>query len=318
MKNNKFYVFIFMCMAMFFSSCSEDGSKPVILPFYSLDMIAGYTYTTTFTSSSGKELNPSMTIFNSERLDWNMSSSNMGNNQFYYTASGDAFYPNVWTMYWYINKGDAVANKPENAAMSVKIGINNLEKITVLVSAADAGAGSSMAGTPLTMTLASHNKNTSATAISSENQNVNDTEISVNGENARWPFECEKIFYGEFNFLVGENGSVAKGTGSSGDNVIPSVKIVPSGDDTVNITSPKMIYGGMEVMPFIISGVKVKKSGEIYYLEKSEFTSSDGNYFISGKSVSGQLEEGVLTLRLQFIPGAMPFLITEIFISETR
>lgn len=296
-------------------SCAEDASKPDDIPAYTLDSIAGYTYITKFTSSSGNELRPMITVFNDDRVDWNMSSTNMGVNKYYYKAESDGFCPNVWTMYWYSTKGDFIANKTENAAMSIKLGINSLEKITVLVSVANAGAGSSMAGTPLTMTLVSPVKNTVPTEIDSENVDIEDVVIQVLGEAVPWPYEGEKIYSGTFNFLVGENGSVAKTKGSSGESV-PSIKISKAEGNTVNITTQKIVYGGMDVMQFEIKGVEVKKSGDIYYFQKGEFISSDGNYEINGKSVTGKLENGILVLRVQFVPGAMPFLLTEVFTSN--
>ena len=79
----------------------------------------------------------------------------------------------------------------------------------------------------------------------------------------------------------------------------------------------------MTIEPYEIAGVKVFKDGDVYYLSyeaSSESTvtaqKADGTTInINSLTLTGKLENGVLTLRTSFYPGKMPFPIIQIFTS---
>ena len=78
----------------------------------------------------------------------------------------------------------------------------------------------------------------------------------------------------------------------------------------------------MTILPFDIDGVKVKKDGDVYYLDRAAVSiphvkKADGSEVtLNNVTVRGKLESGKLTLRVSFKPGNMPFPIVEIFTSE--
>lgn len=326
-KINKFVLIPSLAAFLFtFASCvgNEDEDDDEEYGIHSISEIYGYTYEGTVNASSGNKLTPEITLYNENRLDWNMSSTGMANNQFYYCAEpykkyGIAF-PNVYITYWYTSETVMNADtKRTSAAMKVFLAINTLKNITVEVeSAGTTGAGNSMAGTPIDMTRNSDFKNITPTTISSDenNEDIKDEEIEVLGNPAEW-FESSSTYEGTFTYLVSEDGSVGKGEGTSGEGYTPQVVIAKTANNTVTVKTPRMVYGGtMTVEPYDVSGVSVTKDGEIYYLSKGEFSSNDGNYAISGTSLTGKLENGILTLKVVFQPGSMPFPITQIFTSN--
>ena len=299
-----------------FSSCSED-SEPKYVPLYSLNSIYGFTFTTTFTSSSGNTLSPAITIYNSDRLDWNMSLSNMGNNKFYYTAEQDPFLGNVWTLCWYSTLMAKEAGDSSKAAMKIKLGINSQDSISVLVIAAGAGAGSSMAGTPLSMKRISYSYNTTPEVISESNENIKDKTIEIKGEKSDW-FEEKSSFSGSYDFLVGEDGIIAKDHVETDGNSEFCVFIQNSGNGNVSVTVPSMSYGGFELPAFTIDEVSVSEFDGVFYLSKGTFNVSSGSYAINGISLSGEYSKGLLSLRYVFAPGKMPFPITVIYVSSRK
>ncbi len=331
MKKN-FIAFFMILMSVIFGltcvSCADDDDDDDNVNFliFSLSNIYGYTYSTNFTSSSGTSLSPQIIIYNSERLDWNMSTNGMGNNQFYYTSTQTSL--NNWTLYWYTTKSLAEANDTSAASMQVRLGIDNFNQITVLVASSSVGAGNSMGKTPLTMTRTSAAKNTTPSKIETKSEvdekksSVDDVEIIAAGDSAEWP-ENSSSYTGTFKYLVGKDdngnyGSTAKGEGSSGENIVPAVEIKKTENNTVSIKTPRMVYGTMTLEPFVIDGVAVTKSENIYYFSKGDFSSSDGNYEIKGFSVAGKLENEILTLRVEFKPGSMPFEMVQIFTSNGK
>lgn len=306
--------------AVTLNSCSDDPEHGAI-PSFTLDDVKGYTYETTFTSSSGTELNPAITVFNDERLDWNMSSTGMGNNQYYYTASADSETANVWTMYWYTAKSDMMRNNTAAAVMTVKYGINSETNVSVLVMSGTAGAGSSMAGTPLTMKRTDAAKNTTPTEIAVTG--IEDVTITPSGSAADLPSSYATNYSGSFVYLVSAFGASGQGECMNGDT--PSVEISGSGS-SVKVKTPSLVYGTFEIGSIEISDVSVLKDGDVYYLSKGEFTATtDGKssgetkqWEIAGTSVKGKIENGVLTLRVEFKPGLMPANIVQIFTSDSE
>lgn len=319
------YTFFSVLIIATFASCygNEDEDSDDDYGEHSISEIYGYTYEGTVNASSGNKLTPTITLYNASRLDWNMSSSGMANNQFYYVAEpytrNGFVYSNVYETYWYAE--EAVMNADKNRAkysMKVFLAINTLKNITVEVeNAGNTGAGSSMAGTPIDMNRNSDWKNTTPTEIAvADEDEINDVTISVSGDSAEW-HESSSSYAGTFVYLVGDNGSIGKGEGTSGDSVTPKVEITKTENNTVKVKTPRMVYGGTMILePYEVSQVAVTKNGDAYYLSKGEFTSNDGNYDIAGTSLTGKLENGTLTLRVVFQPGKMPFAITQIFTSN--
>lgn len=325
MKRFIYTLFSVLILATFVSCYgNEDEDSDYDYGEHDISEIYGYTYEGTVNASSGNKLSPEITLYNASRLDWNMSSNGMANNQFYYVAEPYAkngvTYSNVYETYWYTE--EAVMSADTNRAkysMKVFLAINTLKNITVEVEdAGNTGAGGSMAGTPIDMDRNSDTKNTTPSEIkkSEEEEKIEDISITVAGDSAEW-LSDSSTYTGTFVYLVGDKGNIGKGNGTSGDGVTPAVSVTKTDGNTATVKTPRMVYGGtMTVEPFEVTGVAVTKDGDIYYLSKGEFASNDGTYEIKGTSLTGKLENDVLTLRVVFQPGSMPFAITEIFTSN--
>ncbi len=309
-----FYFMLAAFVAQTFTSCSED-SEPVTIPVFPIESVYGFTFSTTFTSSSGNSLSPEITVFNSERIDWTMSSGSMGNNKFYYTAESDSLFPNVWTMYWYSSLSSFNSGDTSKAAMKIKFGINALESISVLVMDNGNCSGASMAGTALTMKKVSGFYNTAPGEISDAAESITDTTISVKGEKTDW-FELSTSFTGSYDCLVGEDGCISKIHADCSDGEIIRVVIKKTSDGLVSVHVPAMNYGGFNLESFMVTDVQVSAQEETFYLSKDSFVSSASGCVINGTSLKGEYKDGVLLLRYVFTPGKMPFPITVIFTSE--
>lgn len=307
---------ILISFSIVFSSCSEE-SEPKFIPLYSLSSIYGFTFTTTFTSSSGNTLTPAITLYNSDRLDWNMSVSNMGNNKFYYTAKQDSLLGNVWTLCWYSTLMAKEADDSSKAAMKIKLGINSQDSISVLVMETCIGSGTSMSGTQLTMKRISYSYNTNPEEISESNENVKDKLIEIKGEKSDW-FENISSFSGSYDFLVGEDGVIAKEHVEADVNKEICVFVRNCGNKTASITVPAMSYGGFDLPAFTIEDVSVSSLDGVFYLSKGSFKVSAGSYVINGTSLSGEYRNGQLSLRYVFFPGKMPFPITVVYTSSKK
>lgn len=303
---------------------NEDEDSDEDYGEHEIAEIYGYTYEGTVNASSGNKLTPTITLYNTNRLDWNMSSSGMANNQFYYVAEpytkNGVTYSNVYETYWYAE--EAVMNADTNRnkySMRVFLAINTLKSITVEVEeAGTTGAGNSMSGKPIDMDRNSGTKNTTPSVIEKkeEDEKIEDITITVSGDSSEW-LESSSSYTGTFVYLVGDNGDIGKGQGSSGDGVTPTVSVTKTDGNTVTVKTPRMVYGGtMTVEPYDVTEVAVTKDGDVYYISKGGFTANDGTYNIAGTSLTGKLENGKLTLRVVFKPGSMPFAITEIFTGE--
>lgn len=324
MKKTLFAVFkVFaavFCLGIFSCASEEDDE----IQEYPIESIYGYTYSLTFTASSGTSLSPAITIFNGERLDWNMSTTSMGNNQFYYTA--EAAGVNSWLLYWYATKALAEENNKNTASLQARLGIDSPDQISIMVLSTEMGAGSAMGKTPLSMKRTSAQKNTTPTEISGGSgtkAEIEDIEIVPAGDAADWS-ESSSSYTGSFVFLVGYSdgkyGTTAKGEGSSGDGETAEVLIVKGEGSVVAVKTPKMAYTeSMSIDSFEVADVGVTKADGVYYLSKGEFTAetSDGKYSIAGSSLTGKLENGILTLRVVFRPGNMPLPIVQIFTSSS-
>ena len=98
----------------------------------------------------------------------------------------------------------------------------------------------------------------------------------------------------------------------------PEIKITATENNTVKITMHTFSYTEqMTIDGYDIPDVSVKTDGNVLYLYRAK--SSDlviDEKTLTNLTVSGKLENGVLTLRVSYAPGKMPFPITEIFTSN--
>ncbi len=296
-----------------FTSCDpDDNEDDDEVTEYDISELYGYTYGASFTASSGTQLTPELVIYDERHLDWNMSTSGMSTNSFYYTAEKTA--TNKYTLYWYDTAASYAEADTSKASMNVVIGINTATSISIMVNNATAGAGNAMAGRPIEMTRTSAEKKTyTAEDDSSSSSGTSLIDFTVSGSNAEWA-EDSSTYTGTLKIYV-----IQTEDGSSGEGVTPSVTITKTEGNTVTVKTPPLVYSGaMEIKSFDVTDCAVTKNGDVYYLSKGEFTSSDGNYAISGSSLKAKLESGVLTLQVIFKPGHMPLDITELFTSSTN
>ena len=300
---------LFLFAAFAFVACSDDDESGEVTE-YALSDLYGYTFGANFTSSSGTQLTPELVIYDDRHLDWNMSTSGMSVNSFYYTAEKTA--TNKYTLYWYDTAASYAEADTSKASMNVIIGINSASSVSVMVNTATAGAGNAMAGKPIEMTRTSAAKKTYTASGDSESSGTTDlADFTVSGSSAEWAEETS-TYTGTIKIHV-----LTTEDGSSGEGVTPSVTVTKTDGNTATVKTPALVYSGtMEISAFDVVGCDVTKDGDVYYLSKGEFTSSDGNYEIHGSSLKAKLEDGVLTLQVVFKPGNMPLDITELFTSS--
>lgn len=299
-------------------SCSSDDDEAEEHD-YDIEQIYGYTFEGTIKASSGNNLTPALIIYNSSRCDWNMSTNGMEFNRFYYFAEkeGAANY----TLYWYggAKKDYASLKDKTQADMVVQLGISSTDEVYVLLTGDTLTGVEGMSNTRVPMKKTSASKNTNASSIVVDG-GIKDIEINVpeSASTAEW-FEESSSFSGKFDFMVGENGSMAKDHGKADESgaAAPAVKIAKSADGKAVVSTPSMYYtASMNITSYDVAGVDVKKAGDVYYLVKESYTAQVGTITINGVSLRGKYEDGVLTLRIEFKPGKMPFAITQIFTSS--
>ena len=315
-----------VCALLFsagFVSCSHDDDGSTAQDF-DISSLYGYTFQGTISASSGGTLTPALILYNSYRCDWNMSTSSMENNKFYYFAekTGTASY----SLYWYggsKSKYCTLEDKTQ-ADMVIQLGIDSENKITILLTGDSLTGVSGMTNTRVPMTKTSAEKNTSAPEIVVDSS-IKDVTITIpeTAVSADWS-EDETTFEGSFVYLVGENGSMAKAKGrcDENDTITPSVKIAKGESGKVSVTTPQMWYSSsMQITPYEVEDVSLSQDGDIYYLNKENFSQTlsneDGSTTtLNIVSLKGKYENSVLTLRIEFKPGKMPFAITQIFSSN--
>lgn len=307
-----------LCLA----SCSSDDSDAEEVDI-DISEIYGYTFEGTIGASSGNTLTPALILYDENRCDWNMSTNGMEFNKFYYWSKKNS--AGSYTLYWYSGSRAASASLRDEsyASMVVQLGINSLNQVTVLLTSDSLTGVSGMTNTRVPMTRTSAEKNTTAPLITVDSSIV-DVTITVpdTAETTDW-FEGSSEYSGTFDFLVGEGGSLTKdhGTTDAAGNKTATVKITRSTSGKVTVSTPPMYYSStMNITSYGIADVEVKKDGDVYYLTKGSYTqqieqSNGSTITINGDSVQGKYENGVLTLRIQFKPGKMPFPITQIFTS---
>ena len=94
-----------------------------------------------------------------------------------------------------------------------------------------------MAGTPLSMKRISYSYNTTPEVISESNENIKDKTIEIKGEKSDW-FEEKSSFSGSYDFLVGEDGIIAKDHVETDGNSEFCVFIQNSGNGNVSVWDP--------------------------------------------------------------------------------
>ena len=312
-------------------SCTEllNAFKNEALENHDISDIYGYTYYGNITSSSGSTLTPSLTIYNDERIDWNMSVNGMNINQFYYYSVKNS--KNNYTLYWFggADYGAAMTKDASKAAMTVQIGINSTDGIIILLTGDGLTGIGAMSNTRVPMAKQKNiPRNKDAPEVKFD-PSIQDVTIKIPGSAAATDWGGAASYTGTFDYLVGREGKdVARGHGScgkdSGGNVItPTVGIAPDGTHTVKLKAHRFAYTQqMTIEAFDIPGVQVRKEGDVYYLDRAAVSipnvkKADGTEVtLNDVTVRGKLENGKLTLRISFKPGLMPFAIVEVFKSN--
>ncbi len=324
-----------LCALLFsslaFTSCNNDDDEAEATD-YEIAEIYGSTYYGNITASSGNTLIPSIVLYNDERCDWNMSVNGMNNNQFYYySVKNDTA---NYTLYWYSAEKVSYCKQQDSseASMVVQLGINSPDEIVILLTGDDLTGVSGMTNTRVTMKKQSDIEVNTTPSVIEYDEEVEDISIEIPDSAQAAVWGGAGSYTGTFDFMVGEGGSLAKGEGTSGtdesgNTITPTVKITDTNSasaNTVTLKMPRFAYTeAMTIEPFDVSGVKVFKDGDVYYLSYDEGSASvtankaDGTAIdINELTISGKLENGVLTLRASFKPGKMPFPIIQIFTSN--
>lgn len=308
-------------------SCTEllNAFKDEALENHDISDIYGYTYYGNITSSGGSTLTPSLTIYNDERLDWNMSVNGMNINQFYYYSVKNS--KNNYTLYWFsgADYGAAMTKDASKAAMTVQIGINSTDGVTILLTGDGLTGIGAMSNTRVPMAKQKNIPRNKEAPVVDFDPSIQDVEINIPSVATEADWGGDGSYTGKFDYLVGNGGNLARGHGTCGDGSEPNIILSPdgAGTHTVKITTHRFSYTAMmTILPFDIDGVKVKKDGDVYYLDRAAVSipnvkKADGTEVtLNDVTVRGKLENGKLTLRISFKPGVMPFAIVEVFKSN--
>ena len=328
MKKNMRYFFkggaaaISAVLMLLSVSCSQNEDE---LKDYDISELYGYTYHGTITSSSGETLVPSLILYNDKRADWNMSINGMTVVQFYYYAVKNS--KSNYTMYWFggADYGAAMTKDASKAAMTVQIGINSTDGIIILLTGDGLTGIGAMSNTRVPMAKQKKiPRNTDAPNVAFD-PSIQDVTIKIPDGASDADWEGAASYTGTFDYLVGNDGNMARGHGSCGDGSEPNIVLVPDGGGThtVKIKTHRFAYTAMmTILPFVIDGIKVKKDGDVYYLDRAAVSiphvkKADGTEVtLNDVTVRGKLENGKLTMRISFKPGLMPFAIVEVFKSN--
>ena len=308
-------------------SCTEllNAFKDEALENHDISDIYGYTYYGNITSSGGSTLTPSLIIYNNDRLDWNMSVNGMNINQFYYYSVKNS--KNNYTLYWFsgADYGAAMTKDASKAAMTVQIGINSTDGVTILLTGDGLTGIGAMSNTRVPMAKQKNIPRNKEAPVVDFDPSIQDVEINIPSAATEADWGGAGSYTGKFDYLVGNGGKLARGHGTCGDGSKPKIILIPdgAGTHTVKIKTHRCSYTAMmTILPFDIDGVKVKKDGDVYYLDRAAVSiphvkKADGSEVtLNDVTVRGKLESGKLTLRVSFKPGNMPFPIVEIFTSE--
>jgi len=307
-------------------SCGQGAQE---LKDYDISALYGYTFYGNITASSGNTLKPSFILYNPERAEWNMSINGMNNNQFYYYAVKDS--ASNYTLYWFgaSNEAAAKAKDKSKAAMTVHIGIDSLDQITILLTGDSLSGIEEMSNNRVPMQKQTNVPRKTTPPPIDFDSSIQDVTIDVPSAASEVDWGGAASYSGTFDYLVGEGGKMARGHGTcgkdaAGNEIIPKIRITPdaAGTHTVKVTMHRFVsQPPMSIDPFDIPGVKVFKYGAVYYLKYGPdsveaFMENGKAITLNNVTVHGKLENGRLTLRVSFMPGAMQIPITEIFKSK--
>ena len=312
---------------------AQSNQSDLELKDHTISKIYGYTFYGNITATSGATLKPSLILYDKERADWNMNvttGAEMPVNSFYYYAVRNS--ASNYTLYWFTGADFAAMQNREKskAVMTVQLGINSPDEIVILLTGDGLTGIEKMKNrrVPLTKQVSIPPK-TDAPPIPFD-PSIQDVQIKVPDHAPRADWEGKSSYTGKFDFLVGPEGKViAKGHGSCGkdsasNEITPTIGITKdtTGSHTVTLTVHRFAYTKqMTIEGFDLPGVKVFKVGNVNYLECTlpSFTAkrADGsNITLNDVTAHGKLENGKLTLRVSFRPGAMPFPVVEVFKSN--
>ncbi len=321
---------VLAALALVLFSCQQNADEltPELTPV-DISEIYGYTFYGTITAQSGNTLTPSLILYNEERADWNMSVNGMNVNQFYYYAVKNSV--NNYTLYWFggADQGAAMTHDKSKAAMTVQLGINSLNEVVILLTGDGLTGLGKMQNTRVPMTKQTAiPRNTDAPAIAFD-PSIQDVKIEIPGSASAADWDQATSYTGKFDYLVGPDGNMARGHGTSGkdsggNEIIPQIGITPdaAGTHTAKVKTNRFAYTQMmTIEAFEVPNVKVFKDGAVYYLRSDAASvpavKGDGSSItLNDVTVHGELKDGKLTLRVAFKPGLMPFPITEIFKSN--
>lgn len=321
---------LFVALLFFLAACPNGIQNGVQeLKDYDISEIYGYTFYGNITASGGNTLKPSLILYGHERADWNMSVNGMNVNQFYYYSVKNS--KSNYTLYWFSSAdyGAVMTKDKSKAAMTVQIGINSPDEIVILLTGDGLTGIGAMQNVRVPMTKQTAiPKNTEPPAIAFD-PSIQDVTIEVPSSASRADWEGSSSYTGTFDYLVGQEGKLARGHGSCGTDaagniITPAIGIVKdaSGSHTVTLKVHRFAYTHqMTIEEFDLPGVQAFKAGTVNYLQFAAPSvtakRADGSDItLKDVTAHGKLENGKLTVRVSFKPGAMPFPIVEVFKSN--
>ena len=322
-----FFAAAAIAASLLFVSCDaiSDAFRDETLENIDIKELHGYTYYGNITSSGGSTLTPSLTIYNKERIDWNMSVNGMIDTQFWYYSVKNS--KNNYTLYWFsgADYGAAMSHEFSKAAMTVQVGINSTDGIIILLTGDGLTGIGAMSNTRVPMAKQKNiprNKNAPEVKF---DPSIQDVEINIPSSATEADWGGAGSYTGKFDYLVGPEGTVARGHGTCGAGSEPKITLTPhaAGTHTVKLKMYRFAYTQqMTIEAFDIDGVTVRKEGDVYYLDRAAHSipnvkKADGTEVtLNEVAVRGELKDGKLTLRVSFKPGNMPFTIVEVFKSN--
>ena len=310
-------------------SCKQGAQSAPELKDYDISEIYGYTFYGNITASSGNTLKPSLILYNDNRSAWNMSVNGKNVNQFYYFAEKKS--TANYTLYWFgaLNYNAMMARDKSKASMTVLLGIDSLNRITILLTDDGLTNIKEMANNRVPMQKQTNIRRKTTPPPINFDSSIQDITIDVPPAAPEADWEGVASYAGTFDYLVGEEGEWGRGHGTcgkdaAGNEITPKIGIEKNaaGSHRVKVKMHRFVsQPSMGINPFDIPGVKVFKEVAVYYLkygpDSVEAVMENGKEItLNNVTVHGKLENGKLILRVSFMPGAMEIPITEIFKSK--
>jgi hypothetical protein len=303
-------------------SCKLNDDEAVT--DYQLSEIFGNTYYGAITASSGTTLIPALIIYNDNRCDWNMNTNGMNNNQFYYYSVKNS--AANYTLYWFSaeNVSECMSKNSAKASMTVQLGINSSDEIVILLTGDDLTGISAMSNTRVPMLKQSKIARKTEPSEIVFDKDIEDISILCPSSAIPVAWAGLNTYSGSFIYIVSDNngGALQKGIGtcgkdSNGNEIIPKIQIQNPVSNTVTVITNQFSYTEqMTVSPIEVNNVSVSKDGDVYYLHKDKVAIKTSERDLNEFMLDGMLENGILTLRISYKPGKMPFPIVEIFTSS--